>query len=264
MSKMLLLGSLLTSLLFTGCATNPITGKSELMLISSSREMKLGGEYAPTIEKQLGNKIDNAQVQNYIAGIGAKIVSVSHTPNRSFKFAALNDKSVNAMALPDGSIYITRGMLDHITTEAQLASILAHEVTHVTARHVSSAMSKQIGIEILVSVVASQTKMPQSAQTLANYGKQIIGLKFSRDDEREADIGGLDYLIKAGYNPNAFIEVMEILDAQSKSKPIEFLSSHPLPASRRDELKMRIRNKRLSADLKVGASEYKANVLDKL
>lgn len=264
MHKILLLVLLVFILLFAGCATNPITGESELMLISSSHEMKLGNEYAPTIEKQLGNKIDNAEIQNYIASIGAKIARVSHTPNRHFEFSALNDKSVNAMALPNGTIYITRGMLENITTEAQLASILAHEAAHVTARHVSSAMSKQIGLEILLSVISSQTKMPKSAQIITNYGKQIIGLKFSRDDEREADTGGLDYLIKAGYNPNGFVEVMEILDAQSKSKPIEFLSSHPLPASRMKDLKMRISNKRLSRNLKVGASEYKSNVLDKL
>ena len=230
-------------LLLSGCATNPITGESELMLIPSSQEKQLGDEYAPVIEKELGGKIDNEQIQNYIADVGAKIASVSHTPDKPFEFAALNHKSVNAMALPGGYIYITQGMLENLTSEAQLASILAHEAAHVTARHVSSAMSRQIGIEILLSVVASRTEIPQTAQTLTNYGRQIIGLKFSRDDEREADTGGLDYLIKAGYNPNAFVEVMEILDEQSKSKPIEFLSSHPLPESRKNNLKMQIRNK---------------------
>ncbi len=264
MHKILLLFLLSACLFFSGCATNPITGKSELMLVSSSREDEIGKEYSPVIEKELGGKMNNVQIQSYIAGIGAKIVSVSHMPGRSFKFAALNDKTVNAMALPGGYIYITRGMLENITTEAQMASILAHEAAHVTARHVSSAMSKQIGIEILLSVVASETKMPQSAGTLANYGKQIVGLKFSRDDEREADTGGLDYLVKAGYNPNAFVEVMEILDKQSKSKPIEFLSSHPLPANRKEDIKRQIRNRFFRENLKVGEDEYKRNVLDKL
>jgi len=237
MRKTVLLVYLSVLLLLTGCATNPITGNRELMLISSSQEMKLGSEYAPVIEKELGDKIKNAHIQSYVAGIGAKIVSVSHMPDRDFKFAALDHESVNAMALPDGSIYITRGMLEKLTTEAQLASILAHEVAHVTARHVSSAMSKQIGIDLLLSVVSSQFETPETAQALANYGKQIVGLKFSRDDERESDTGGLDYMIKAGYNPNGIIEVMEILDEQSKNKQIEFLSSHPLPASRKADLK---------------------------
>lgn len=250
--------------LLTGCATNPITGKKELMLVSSSQEMKLGSEYAPVIEKELGNKMTNPEIQNYIAGVGAKIVRASHTPDRSFKFTALNHESVNAMALPNGSIYITRGMLENMTSEAQLASVLAHEAAHVTARHVSSAMSRQIGIDLLLSVVASKTEMGAISQSVANYGKQIVSLKFSRDDEQEADIGGLNYMIKAGYDPHAFVEVMEILDAQSKTKQIEFLSSHPLPASRKQELKMRIRNKRLSKGLIVGEAEYKANVLDKL
>jgi predicted Zn-dependent protease len=264
MRKIVLIVLLSVLALLTGCVTNPITGESELMLISSSREMQLGNQYAPVIEKELGEKIENAEIQNYIAGIGAKIVKVSHMPGRSFNFAALNHKSVNAMALPDGSIYITRGMLETMTSEAQLASVLAHEAAHVTTRHVSSAMSRQIGIDLMLSVVASKTEMGAISKTAANFGKQIVGLKFSRDDEREADIGGLNYMIKAGYNPNAFVEVMEILDAQSKTKQIEFLSSHPLPASRKEELKMRIRNKRLSPDLIVGEAEYKKNVLDKL
>lgn len=255
---------LLFIVLFSGCATNPITGQKELMLVSSSQEMRLGSEYAPVIEKELGNKIENPEIQNYIDGIGAKIVRISHTPTRNFKFAALNDKSVNAMALPDGSIYITRGMLENMTSEAQLASVLAHEIAHVTARHVSSAMSRQIGIDLLLSVVATQTEMGTISKTAANFGKQIVSLKFSRDDEKEADIGGLDYMIKAGYNPKAFVEVMEILDNQSKTKQIEFLSSHPLPARRKEELKMRIANKRIGKNLIDGKAEYNSNVLEKL
>lgn len=250
--------------LLAGCATNPITGKRELMLVSSSKEMQIGRQYAPEIEKQLGNRIQNAEIQSYIAGVGAKIAKVSHMPGRSFTFTALNDESVNAMALPDGSIYITRGMLESMTTEAQLASVLAHEATHVTARHVSSAMSRQIGIDLLLSVISSKTEMGAISQSVANYGRQIVNLKFSRDDEQEADLGGLNYMLKAGYDPHAFLEVMEILDAQSKTKQIEFLSSHPLPASRKQELKMQIEAKRLPKDLKVGKAEYKSNVLDKL
>jgi predicted Zn-dependent protease len=264
MRNLLLLMFVSISVLLAGCSTNPITGKKELMLISSSQEMKLGSEYSPVIEKQLGNKLKNAEIQNYIAGIGAKIARVSHTPSRSFKFSALNHESVNAMALPDGSIYITRGMLVNLTTEAQLASILAHEAAHVTARHVSSAMSQQIGIELLLSVVSSKTEMGAMSKGIANYGNKIIGLRFSRDDEREADAGGLDYLIKAGYNPNAFVEVMKILDKQSKSKPIEFLSSHPLPQTRKAYLENRIWKMNIPEGLIVGEAEYKKNVLDKL
>jgi predicted Zn-dependent protease len=261
----LLLILLLSAFLFlTGCATNPITGKSELMLISPDKEVQLGLEYSPVVERELGGKMNNPQIQSYIARIGAKIVSVSHTPSSPFKFAALNDKMVNAMALPGGYIYITRGMLKNLTSEAQMASILAHEAAHVTARHVASAMSTQIGIDLLLSVVATQTDMAGAAESAAKYSQKIIGLKFSRDHEREADTGGLDYLVKAGYNPNAFIEVMEILDKQSKSKPIEFLSSHPLPAKRKEDLKKKISDLTLGKDLKTSEDEYKRNVLDNL
>ena len=252
------------SICFTGCGVNPITGEKELMLISPAQEDRIGAQYAPEVEKQLGGRIENDELQNYISSIGRKIVRVSHTPGKTFRFTAVNDKSVNALALPGGYIFITRGMLENLESEAQLASILAHETAHVTARHTSSAMSKQMGIDITLSIISSTTDMPASAQTIASYGKQLIGMKFSRDDEKEADIAGLDYLERAGYQPQAIVETMEILDRQSKIKPIQFFSTHPNPENRKEYLEYKIKRRGYTGSKRIGKEDYKKKVLNNL
>jgi len=211
----------------------------------------------------MGGRIKNAELQNYISKVGHSVSSVSHTPSGRFKFAAVNDESVNAVALPGGYIFVTRGMLEKIKNEAQLASVLAHETAHVTHRHVGTAMSNQIGVDILMSVLTSE-KTGRVARTAANMTIQLIGLKFSRDHERQADGTGMDYMVKAGYEPVAMVEVMKMLDAQSKTKRIEFLSSHPDPGGRAYELQQRIRWRRYGKGLKVGYDEYSKNVTENL
>ena len=251
------------SLINAGCATNPITGKSELMLVSEEQANEIGEKYAPEVEKQLGGAIEDQQIQNYVQSVGDRVVRASHTPEEDFTFTAVNDPSINAMALPNGQIFITRGMLEAVSNEAQLASILAHETAHVTARHVASAMSTQIGISILMQVASRTVDIPAGAQTIANYSRQLISLKFSRNDERQADIGGLEYLVDAGYDPQAMTQTMDILAEKSGSR-IEFLSSHPNPGTRSDYLKERISQGNYPANLRTGRQAYQENVLDRL
>ncbi len=247
----------------TGCATNPVTGEKQLMLMSPQQEIHVGRQYSPEIQKQLGGPIDNPQIQSYIAGIGAKIARVSHMPDLEFHFTAVNDKSVNAMALPGEYIFITRGMLQNIRTEAQLAAILAHETVHVTARHSADAMSKQIGLNILLSAVTSE-KTSQTLVSVAELGTQILSLKYSRTAEYEADTFGLDYMAKAGYNPSAMVELMEILESQNSARSIEFFSTHPSPANRKEKIRAHITSLSPSDELETGQADYKKNVLEKL
>ncbi len=258
---LLLLISICSAL--AGCATNPVTGKDQLMLMSPQQELDVGRQYSPEIQKQLGGPINNPQIQSYIAGIGAKIARVSHMPDLEFHFTAVNDKSVNAMALPGGYIFITRGMLQNIRTEAQLAAILAHETVHVTARHSAEAMSRQIGLKILLSPVADE-ETSQTLVTGAELGTQILTLQFSRTHEHEADIFGLDYMAKAGYNPIAMVELMEILESQSSGISIEFLSTHPNPANRKKKIRKYIASMNTSYAQATGQADYKKNVLEKL
>jgi len=244
-----------------GCAVNPITGEEELMLIPEQQDFAIGRKYAPQVEKQMGGRIPNANLQKYVDGIGQKLARVSHRPDWEYHFVALNDKSINAFALPGGYIFITKGMLKKLTTEAQLAAILSHETTHVVARHSSAAMSREIGIGLLLSAVTSE-KTPRSTLIATNLTRQILNLRYSRKDEHEADLGGLEYMVRAGYNPYGMVETMQMLQNQQKLRPIEFLSSHPSPQNRIEYLTEEIQDVYHNIeDLKIGKEAYYQNVL---
>jgi len=257
--------TLVLSLCFnTGCAINPITGEEQLMLVSEQQEIAIGRRYAPEVERQMGGRIANETLQYYIDSVGQRIARVSHRPDSQYHFTALQDESVNAFALPAGYIFVTKGMLKQLSTEAQLAAILAHELAHVIARHSSAAMSREIGIEILLSAATSE-KTPGTVLTAADLTRQILGLQYSKKDEREADAGGLDYMFRAGYNPYGIVETMQMLQNQRQVRPIEFFSTHPAPQNRIAYLTENIQaNYHGLAGLKVGRQEYRRAVLEQL
>jgi len=234
------------------------------MLVTEQQDIEIGRNYAPEVEKQMGGKIDDPALQQYIDRVGQRLARVSHRRNFEYHFVALNDKSVNALALPGGYVYITKGMLEKLTTEAQLAAILGHEVTHIVARDVAAAMSRQIGIELLLSAVTSE-RSPTSVLMTANLTQQIISLRFSRQDERDADLGGLDYMVRAGYNPYGMVETMQILQNMQTTRPIEFFSTHPNPQNRIAYLTQEIQAKYYNLEgLRIGKQEYRTFVLTAL
>jgi len=176
----------------------------------------------------------------------------------------VEDKSINALALPGGYIFITRGMLEKLESEAQLAAILAHETVHVVARHSSAAMSREIGISILLSAVTSEGTS-EGVMAAADLARQIMGLRYSRDNEREADIGGMDYMVWAGYNPYGMVEIMRMLQQQPQDRTAEFFSTHPNPENRIEYLTARIQSKYYGlAGLKDGRGDYQSSVVDRL
>jgi len=251
---------------FIGCVTNPITGQDELMLFSPQQDIELGRKYAPEVEKQLGGRIENQTLQNYIDSVGRRIAAVSHNPDFEYHFVALNDKSVNAFALPGGYIFIARGMLEKLETEAQLAAILAHEITHVVARDTMNVMSNQIGIDALLSAVTSEST-PTGVATAANLTNQIIGLSYSREDEMTADLGGLDYMTWAGYDPYGMVDAIRMLQRlqESEPRPIEFFSTHPSPENRLGYLTQKIQTQYPNVTaLKIGKQDYNTYVLQNL
>ena len=252
---------LLSCFFFSGCAVNPATGQKQLMLISPSQESQMGKQYAPEVEKQLGGRIDNPALQNYINSIGQNIAHLSHLPDSHFTYVAVEDEMINAMALPGGYIFITKDMLQKLNSEAQLASILAHETAHVTARHSAQAMTTQIGMDLALSVASEHTSA--GAAQMANIGSQMIGLKYSRSHEHQADEIGIDYLVSAGYSPYGMVETMEILERESKSRSIEFLSTHPNPGNRRETLLAHIADHNYPTG-KTGEADYQQYVLNNL
>lgn len=257
--KSIILLIVLSGSFLGGCATNPVTGENQLMLISPAEELQIGKQYAPEVQKQLKGEIDNSAIQGYVSRVGEAIGRVSHDPELEFHFTAVGDESVNAMALPGGYIFITRGMLEKLSSEAELAAVLAHEIVHVTAKHSASAMSNQIGLEMVLSAVTSE-KTSETAILAANIGTQLVQLRYSRSAEYEADIYGLEYMVKAGYDPDAMYDMMVMLENLNSQRPIEFFSTHPSPENRKEKIREKIDSMGVSGGLKTGQAEYRSNV----
>jgi predicted Zn-dependent protease len=251
--------------LAAGCAVNPITGEEEMMFFPDQQDVAIGKQYAPVVEKELKGRIEDQALQNYIDGVGQKVVKVSHRPDFDYHFVAVNDKSINAVSLPGGYIFVTKGMLLKIKNESQLAGVLAHEVVHVVARDTANMMSKQIGMDILFAAAMSQTTS-EGAITAADLARQILSLKYNREDEKDADIGGLDYMVRAGYDPNGMVEMMQMLESEDTVKPVEFLSTHPSPENRISYLNARIQTHYFNgvAGTKAGQEDYEHFVLERI
>lgn len=261
--RLLILSMLLCFL--TGCAVNPITGEEELILYPETKDVAIGRKYAPEIEKHMGGKIANDGLQSYIDSIGQKIARVSHRPDLEYHFVALDHESLNALALPGGYIFITRGLLEKLQTEAQLAGILAHETSHVVARDTSAALSRAQVMDLFVAALAISGATPAGAVKMAQLTRVFLGLRYSRKDEREADLGGLDYMVRASYDPQGMVETMQILQEEDTRRPIEFFSTHPSPHNRIAYLTEAIQTKYSRvASLKVGEENYRKAVLQHL
>jgi predicted Zn-dependent protease len=263
-AKVLLLNLILSLCFYEGCAINPISGEEDFMLYPEQHDIAIGRKYAPEAEKQLKGKIPDEELQNYVDAVGQKIARISHRPDWEYHFMAVQDESINALALPGGYVFITKGLLAKLTTEAQLASILAHEVAHAVARDSAAAISREIGMGILFAAAVIQD-VPQSALEAANITRQILGLQYSRDDEQAADLAGLDYMIRAGYDPAGMIETMQILQNEQKVKLVEFFSTHPNPQNRIKYLTQKIQTKYADiSELKIGKEDYQRHVLEHL
>ena len=262
--RLLILG--LSLCFFTGCAVNPVTGETQFNLFGPdvTNDMPLGRQWAPELEKELGGVVEDVGLQNYVDSVGQNIAEISHTPDLEWHFKALKHDSINAFALPGGHVYITTGMLEKLNSEAQLAGVFAHESVHVTARHSTARMSEQIGLDILLSAVMPEDT-PRGVIQATSIVRQIVSLKYSRDDERQADDVGLDYMIWAGYGPYAMVETMQMLEEENKARPVEFLSSHPAPQNRIEYMKQKIQEGHYNLEgLKIGKEDYHSSVLEKL
>ncbi len=234
------------------------------MLFPEQKDVAIGKKYAPEVEKQMGGRITNESLQSYIDNVGQRVARVSHKPDLEYHFVAVEHESTNAIALPGGYIFITKGLLQKLTNEAQLGGILSHEVAHIVARDSSVAMSREIGMGILLAAVASQDTT-RGALSAVNMARQILGLQYSRTDEQQADLAGLDYMVQAGYDPYGMIETMQMLQDEQKIKQIEFFSTHPSPQNRIIYLKMEIQEKYSNlAHLKIGKEDYYQAVLTNL
>jgi len=221
--------------LVTGCATNPVTGKRELSLMSEAQEIQIGQQQDAEIRREMGVYGDRG-LQEYVTTLGIKLAQVSERPNLPWHFTVVDVPAVNAFALPGGYIYITRGILPFLDDEAQLAGVLGHEIGHVTARHSAQQYSRATGAQlglILGSIFVPQTR--PFAQ-LGESGLGLLFLKYGRDDEEQADTLGVKYASRAGWDPAGIPQMLTTLarieEATDDKGVPNWLSTHPAPIDR--------------------------------
>ena len=225
---------LATCLLLAGCSVNPVTGKKELTLVSEAQELAIGTQnYAPLRQAQGGDYVVDPAVGAYVSQVGQRLAAVSDR-KLPYEFHVLNNSSPNAWALPGGKIVINRGLLTELESEAELAAVLGHEITHAAAKHTARNMSRGLLLQgaMLATVVATKdSDYAQLAQLGAGVGAQLVTQKYGRDAERESDFYGMQYMSRAGYDPQGAVELQKTFVQLSEGKQQDWLSglfaSHP-------------------------------------
>lgn len=209
------------------------------MLVSEAQEIRMGQEYDRQVVASIGLYPDSAW-QRYIQQLGARLAATGERPDLPWTFRVVDDPAVNAFAVPGGFVYVTRGILAHLNSEAELASVVAHEIGHVTARHTVSQMSNQqlAGLGLAVGSLVSSGVARYAG--VANSALGVLFLKYSRDDEREADDLGLRYLRRTTWDPREMPRVFQLLERMSASQGggrlPEWLATHPSPENRRERI----------------------------
>ena len=226
--------SLAFATLLGACATNPVTGKSELSLVSQSDEIQMGKQASANDLQRVG-EVSSQSARALVNRIGLQIAQKSERPNLPWEFHVLDDASVNAFAYPGGFIFVTRGLMTHLNNEAELAEVIGHEIGHVTAKHTVNSISKQQVAQI--GLVAGSIISPQVAKygDLLGQGASLLFLKFGRDDELQADQLGFQYSLNNGYDvreaPKVFTTLGR-LSGDAGSRIPEWQSTHPDPGNR--------------------------------
>lgn len=224
-------------LALAGCSTNPATGESQFAaLMSPGSEASIGAEEHQKIMQQFGGTVQDANIVNYVSRIGQRVAQNTERADVQYQFFVLDTPVVNAFALPGGYVYVTRGILALANTEAQLASVLAHEIGHVTARHSAERYSHGVVTSLGAAVLAAAVGSDTAAQA-ASIGSELYITSYSRKQESQADDLGIRYLDRAGYSPNAMAQFLNNLsrytafEAQEAGKStaagVSYFSTHP-------------------------------------
>src|SRR5262245_3062592 len=227
---------------------NPVTGRVQRVALSPKEEIALGLNSAPEMARQHGGLYPDQRAQDLVTGVGDRLVKANSEINQSpyyFQFHLLADpETVNAFALPGGQIFITVGLLKLLNSEDEVAGVLGHEIGHVVGRHSNEQMAKAQLSQGLVNavVMAGGSDYGMTAGQIAQFVSQLKNTAYGRGDELESDQLGVRFMIRAGYDPNALIRVMEVLKKASGGRaPPEFLSTHPDPDNRVERIKEAIR-----------------------
>lgn len=209
----------------------------QFSLVSVQQEIEIGQQANAEVRKEVP-EVRDAQVTAYIRGIGQRLVRQAPGPKYPYSFSVADYREINAFALPGGPVWLHRGVLHAATNEAQVAGVLAHEVAHIAQRHAADQLTKgvmaNLGLGLLGAVLGNGAGA-STAQAAAGLLANGIFMKFSRDDEREADRVGLQLMRRAGWDGRGMVELFEILQREARRNPSSvemFFSSHPPPQDR--------------------------------
>lgn len=222
------------------CAMNPATGERQLMLVGEGQEIEMGQQGAEQVRGTIG-LVQDETLQDYVSTIGLEMARDTERPDLPWSFQVADDPVVNAFALPGGPVFVTRGILAHFGSEAELAMVLGHEAGHITARHSAEQMSRQQLYGGLAGLGAAVLEAGDAVQTLLGAGLNVLFLQYGRDDERQADRLGVRYLAAHGYDPSEAVDVFRMLGRQSEAAGGSglpgWLSTHPAPEDRIERIR---------------------------
>jgi predicted Zn-dependent protease len=215
-SWFLLMFSLCPLVFVGGCSKNPVTGESNISFLDRQEEIKMGRKYYPLMTQRYGGELRGKTLQTYVQNLGEQIAAVSDRPNLPYQFNVVNSSTHNAYALPGGFISITRGLLLEMDREAQLAAVLGHEVVHVAARHSVQQQTQGFFTNILLTAGSLYLRVEGFQYTglyqdLGHVGAKAYLASYSRSQERQADLVGMRYIAKAGYDPKGMMKLQKLL-----------------------------------------------------
>ena len=229
---------------FTNTQVNEVTGETQHVALSVDEEIAMGLQSAPQMASEFGGLSSNMNNQALVKEVGQKVVfqsSASRTPYK-YDFHLLADpNTVNAFALPGGQIFITEGLLSRLKTEDQLAGVLGHEVGHVVARHSGEKMAKDQLYQGLLNSAAIGAGGDMSVAQIGQVVAANVSMSFGREQELQSDDLGLRFMMESGYDPEALMDVMQILKDASGGRDVpEFQSTHPSPENRKEKIRAAI------------------------
>ena len=262
--------------LAAGCSTNTATGRYQFNTLDRDEEIQVGEEAKPELVKEYGGVFPSTQLSGYVTEVGMKMVAQVEDPEKQslpWEFTVLDSEIINAFALPGGKVFISIGLLREFSNEASLAGVLGHEVGHVTAEHAEQRMGQATTVQVLGNVVGAAASvfgvdpgLSQATSVLVGASGEGFLLKFSRDQESEADSLGIRYMIQAGYDPEGLVQVMTILkNASAAGETPEILSTHPYPETRLERIEKLLQTKfpgeRGNPRLRMGVDEWKTRAV---
>ena len=239
--EFLIMTSMAATGLAMGCATNPVTGKSQFMIMDEKQEIAIDRQQSPLQFSSDYGTVQDRALASYIQTTGIGLAAHTHRSQMPYNFHCVNANYVNAYAFPGGSIACTRGILLDLDNEAELAALLGHELGHVNARHTAEIMSKAqlanmaVGGLAIITSVAVGTGAGDLAGQLGQLGSGALLASYSRDNERQADGLGMEYMTRSGYGPQGMVGLMEMLNSmnQHKTGATDLLfATHPMSSER--------------------------------